>query len=143
MAKILAIDYGSKKIGLAIGDTKEYYIAPLEIISTGSFNDYIKDLTKVILENKIEEIVVGYPLNMKGKKTEQTEEVEEFAEKLKDEVEVPIILEDERLTTAQAKNQQKGFLKKIWSGGPKDNLQKTAAILILETYIEKKKELEP
>lgn len=139
MARILSIDYGNRRIGLAIGDTEAYVIAPYEVISTGSFEDTYTQLGKVINENKIEEIVIGYPLNMKSEKTEQTRIVEKFADQLGEKTGLPIILEDERLTSVQAARQTSGLFKKLWSGKAKDQVQKTSAVLILETYLEKKK----
>ena len=143
MARILAIDHGDKKIGLAIGDTEEYVIAPYEVISTGSFEDTFTKLGDVINENRVDEIVIGYPLNLQGKKTDQTRAVEEFAEILGKKVDLPITLEDERLTSVQAARQTRGFFKRLWEGKAKDNIQKTSAVLILETYLEKKKKEKP
>lgn len=142
MSRVLAIDYGEKYIGLAMGDTEEYYIVPYEVLSTGSFEDLFTELEGIINEGKIDEIVIGYPLNMKGEKSDQTREVEKFADALQAKVSLPIILEDERLTSKMAAKQQQGFLKKIWSGSNKDQIQKSSAILILETYLDKKKNQE-
>jgi len=139
MAKVLAIDYGDKHVGLAIGDTKEYYIAPIDVLSTGSFEDLFIQLNKLINENHIEEVVIGYPLSMKGEKTDQTREVDKFSDELSSRIDQQIILEDERLTSALAAKHQQGFLKKIWSGSNKNQIQKSSAVLILETYLDKKK----
>jgi len=139
MSRVLAIDYGEKYIGLAMGDTEEYYIVPYEVLSTGSFEDLYIELEKIVNESKIDEIVVGYPLGMNGEKTDQTLEVEKFADALQAKVGLPLIFEDERLTSKMAEKQQQGFLKKIWSGTNKNQVQKSSAILILETYLDKKK----
>ena len=139
MSRILSIDYGGKHIGLAVGDDDDYVIAPYEVISSGSFEDIYGQLQTVIAENDIEEIVVGYPLNMKGEKTDQTKEVEEFADQLGKASGLPMVLEDERLTSVQAEKQTQGFFKNLWTGKAKDNVQKTSAVLILETYLAKKK----
>jgi len=143
MARVLAIDYGDSRIGLAYGDTKEYLIVPYEVLSSGSFEDIYNQLKTVIEEKQVEEIVIGYPLNMKGEKTEQTKKVEEFADQLQQRAGLPIILEDERLTSVQAQKTTKGFFGSLWGGKAKDAVQKSSAVLILETYIEKKKSQEP
>jgi len=139
MAKVLAIDYGDRHVGLAIGDTEEYYIAPIDVLSSGSFEDLFIQLNKLLNENHIDVVVIGYPLSMKGEKTDQTREVDKFSDELSKRIDQQIVLEDERLTSALAAKYQKGFLKKIWSGSNKNQIQKSSAVLILETYLDKKK----
>ncbi|MFA6296625.1 MAG: Holliday junction resolvase RuvX [Patescibacteria group bacterium] len=100
---ILAIDFGSKHIGLAKGDDQNKIALPFLSLENNGLNKLINDLKEIVKNENIEEIVVGLPLNMSGQKTDQTKKTEYFAERLGKEINIKIILEDERLTSFGAK----------------------------------------
>lgn len=101
MSKLLGIDYGISKCGLAIGDIETKTAVPFGVVSFDELRLKIQDLIKT--EN-IEKIVIGLPLGMNGLETPQTKEVLAFINQIKLIFKVEIIAEDERLTSVQAKN---------------------------------------
>jgi len=123
--KIIGIDYGEKRIGLAISDETQMLARELEIVDPASV---IKKLSELIEQEEIEKIVVGLPLNMSGQSTQKTEEVLAFVEKLKNKFSVPVETFDERLSSVMA-----GHLP----GGHK-NVDSLAAQIILQNYLDRK-----
>src|SRR5438477_6909146 len=100
--RILALDHGTRRIGVAISDELKMIAQPLEFIRAESLGDVINRLSELIGEKEIELILVGLPRNMNGSYGPAAEKVQEFVEMLKTHVPVPIRLWDERLTSAQA-----------------------------------------
>lgn len=124
--KTLGIDFGTKRVGVAVSDETKTFARELAIIDS---NKFFKDIQLIIKQNEIEEIVVGLPLNMDGVDSEKTKEVREFADLLKAETNLPVILVDERLSTVMAGNLPGGQIKK-------DSL---AAQIILQNYLDQTK----
>ncbi|MBU6447599.1 Holliday junction resolvase RuvX, partial [Patescibacteria group bacterium] len=91
MGRILAIDYGEKRIGLAISDEEQKFSFELDIWSPREFSENIRAL---LAERNIEKIVLGHPLGMSGQKTAKTAEVERFKEELEKMAQVPVELFD-------------------------------------------------
>ena len=139
---ILAIDYGAKKIGLAKSDSDESMALPLDIIPHISKQDVLERLNKICQENNIKKIVVGVPVSMSnGKKdfireidleNKQMKEVLGFIDWLKDGINLPVEMEDERLSTKLAGGLMKGEMK-----GQDDDA--VAAMLILQNYLDKQR----
>jgi putative holliday junction resolvase len=124
--KILGIDYGTVRIGLAISDETHTLARELTILSPKQFWQNIEDLVE---QEGIEAIAVGLPLSMSGGQTEKSREVQEFVDQLQERITVPIELIDERLTSVIAES----------SPGGKTNTDSLAAQLILQTYLDKNK----
>lgn len=124
--RVLGIDYGEKRIGLAISDESQTFARELTILSPKEFWQQIK---KIINENQVTQIVLGWPLNMSGEMTEKTKEVVEFKTKLEKLIEIKIEIMDERLTSAFAQN----------ISGSKKNLDSLAAQILLQNYLNKSK----
>ncbi len=131
--KVLAIDYGSKRIGLALGDTTLGIALPLEVIENKG------EKTLQVISNKVKDFVVhifllGLPLTQRGKEGQRAKEVKGFTEKLKEFLpeDVEIILWDERYTTEEAYRLMQGVgLKR--KERLKDSL---SAYIILLEYME-------
>lgn len=103
MGVILGIDYGRRRIGLAVSDRDGRFAMPLEIIEVRSgFEETFRRIAAVISEHRVESIVVGLPLNMDGSEGEQAAETREFVARLQETVSSPIALSDERLSTYAA-----------------------------------------
>src|SRR4030043_1629010 len=98
--RYLAIDYGTQRTGLAICDSAETIASPLAMIE-GQKN-LIKKIACLVTSEKVEAIILGLPLNMDDSKGPQAERVSRFAEQLKTHLEIPIHLQDERLTSFSA-----------------------------------------
>lgn len=98
--KILAIDYGLSKVGLAIGDTITKMAFPRGTIKGAT--DLSARILQLIKEEEIGLVLVGEPLNLKGVATKQTELAQEFVKKMQASTAVPVEFQDERLTTKRA-----------------------------------------
>lgn len=137
MSKILAIDYGLKRCGIAITDDIKMVASPLTTIECAGLIDFIK---KQVKENKVDEIVLGYPVNLKGEDTHLTAEVRKFYAELKTVFPLLVVeLYDERFTSSLAqksitmmdlpknKREQKGLLDKV------------SAAILLQNYMDAKR----
>lgn len=139
MKKLLAIDFGLKRVGLALGDDEEKCVYGYKTIEIKGINDLIKVITKITKEKSIDEIVIGYPQSLKGEESERSKIVKRFKEKLEKLIDKKIILFDERFTTDLAKriifeeNFKKTGLKK--KKRIKEEIDLLSAILILESYL--------
>lgn len=130
----IAFDYGNRKIGLAITTPNHLLSLPHQIIEE---RDFVRQCTKCldfIAEMQPCLVVIGLPLNMDGTKSEQTIVVEKFAKSLAGKCDVPIYLQDERLTSKTADNLLKMTGMKRKNRNQKDDL--IAASLILETAMQ-------
>ncbi len=124
--RVLGIDYGTKRIGLAVSDESQTLAREFNIFSP---QEFWQKIGSMIGQESIERIVIGLPLNMTGEQTDKTREVEEFSERLQVTVPVPIEFMDERLSSVMAEN---------LPGGQK-NIDSLAAQIILQNYLDKAK----
>lgn len=125
--RYLGIDYGEKRIGIAISDPGGRIAFPQKVIYNFG-NKYLwKELETLLQENQILEVIVGLPLNFDGEETGQTREVRKFADQLKKVSSVPIEFENEILTTQMAEQ----------AGVKKEHTDEAAAALILQSYLDK------
>ena len=132
--RILALDHGTKRIGVAVSDELKVIAQPLEVVSAEPFEHFIKRLQQLIQDNEVELILVGMPQNMDGSWGTATLKVEEFIEDLKSAVAVPIKTWDERLTSAQANRALiEGGVRRVKR---KQKLDKTAAAILLQSYLD-------
>lgn len=128
--RLLGIDYGNRKIGLAIGDDEANVAAPLEVITNEGELTVVK-LGKRVHDEDIDGIVVGVPLSQGGHHgPEQLEIVRKFIERLKLQVTVPVFEEDESYTSAESIRMK----KETKSAVEEDAL---AAAMILQQFLEK------
>ena len=102
MARILAADYGRKRVGLAISDPLGVLAQPLETYSGAHPVEHIAD---IIESRSVERVIVGLPLRMNGEPGRQVEEVERFIDRLRDCTSIPVETLDERLTSVEAQRQ--------------------------------------
>ncbi len=124
--RVLGIDYGEKRIGLAVSDELGMLARELKILSP---KDFFKELSALILEFEVGSVVLGWPLSMSGSETDKTREVAEFKLKIEHIVTIPVILMDERWSSKMASQ---------LPGGHK-NLDSLAAQIILQNYLDKQK----
>ena len=102
MQRILAIDYGDVRVGLAISDLTQTIAQPFKTLLYSDSNNLLNQLDNIIKENDIGLIVVGIPYNMKGEDTQQTSKVRKFISLMQDNLMIEIKLIDERLTSLEA-----------------------------------------
>ena len=101
-SRLLGIDPGKKRIGLAISDEDKLVSTPLKTILKKKFFDLIKEIKKIIEENNIKGIVVGNPLNMDGSKGSSSQSSNDFARNLSNNISIPVTMWDERLSSEGA-----------------------------------------
>lgn len=132
--RLIAIDYGSKKLGIAISDPSICMSLPMKEILEPNDERKITNIIRVSQENSACAIVLGLPINMDGTRSSQTEIVQKFAEKLATHTKLPIFLQDERLTSKAADNLLKTIgLKRKERNARDDSI---AACLILDTVLD-------
>ncbi|MBL8030992.1 MAG: Holliday junction resolvase RuvX [Candidatus Doudnabacteria bacterium] len=120
--RILGIDYGTKRVGLAISDELGLLARELDIVSPV---DFFRRLPGLIKEYEIESIVLGVPLNMSGQDTDKTKEVRAFQQSVEEASGVPVHGVDERLSSQMAQR----------ISGSATNLDSLAAQIILQNYL--------
>lgn len=121
--KLLGLDVGTKRIGVAFCDTNIGIVFPRDVIIIKSEEKAIEEIKNVIIKDKIDKIIVGMPLNFNSTKSKIQEHVESFCQKLKTKVNIDIEFFDERFTT------------KIAGGITNKNIDSISASLILEDYL--------
>ena len=134
MGRYLGIDFGKKRVGLALSDRSNLIASPFKTINYINEIDLIGQLKKIVIENDIENFVLGLPINMKGEDTTQTKIVRNFKKSLST-LRIPIIYEDERFSSVSAKKSL--MLQNIKTGHNKPEIDKTAAAIILQQYLDK------
>jgi putative Holliday junction resolvase len=132
--RILALDHGTRRVGVAMSDELQLIAQPLEYIPPEPFAKFLERLREILRDKEISLILVGMPRNMDGSYGPAALKVQEFVAALKDAVTIPIKTWDERLTTVQAQ-------KFLIEGGVrrkqrKEKVDKTAAAILLQSYLE-------
>ena len=102
--RLIGLDLGSKRIGVSICDEKQLIATPLKTINKNTLNELITELKVIIDENNIKGIVIGNPLNMDGSSGRSTQSVKDTSQKIEENINIPICLWDERLSTVGAFN---------------------------------------
>jgi len=127
--RILALDHGTKRVGVAVSDETKTIAQPLEYILTEPFAPFLERLKKLLVEKEVDLVLVGMPRNMDGSYGPAAQKVETFVAVLRGAIAVPIKTLDERLTSAQAnrvlktwtKWRRRFYCKVIWTGfNPQD-----------------------
>jgi len=132
--RYLAIDYGTKRTGLAICDATETITSPLAVLH--GQKELLNKIAEIVDAENVEAIVLGLPLNMAGSESSQTKLVLKFAEKLKDRLSIPVHLQDERLSSFSA--EKKIAPADFTRGKRKKRIDAIAAAEILEAFLERK-----
>lgn len=134
--KVLALDYGTKNIGLAWCDELRVTVRPLPSFARRGRRDLFLRLRSLVEENDIREVVIGIPLNMDGSAGDAVRRVERFMESLREQLRLPLHGIDERLSTVEA--------SELWRAmSPRQQqkyrtLDSLAAALILKRYLEER-----
>ena len=135
MGRLLGIDHGQKRIGLAISDPGKVISKPLQTLKFSNIERFIIDLTKIIDEQNIEKIIIGKPLGMSGNETDQTQKVKKFIKALRKSIKVPCEMVDERLSSISAKKSL--ITIGVKTGHNKSRVDETAAAIFLQHYLDK------
>ncbi len=141
--RILAVDYGKVRMGLAIADSEARIAEPLGTLQRENRNEDMRRLRELAREQNVKEIVIGLPLNLDGTRGAMAEEVERFARRVRKQIGVPMALVDERLTSWEAERvMEEEFGKRMKTGHgsrrkkeEKVSVDSVAAVVILREYL--------
>jgi len=133
--RYLGIDYGKKRIGLAMSDIMGMMAQPFDVIEFKGLKNNVENILKIAKEKEVSCIVIGKPINMNGTEGEMVETINELVEELKKVTDIKIELVDERLTTTQAERVliEEANVSREKRKGLRDKL---AATFILQTYLD-------
>jgi putative holliday junction resolvase len=120
--KVLALDYGAARTGVAVSDPTGTLARPLRVVRRAASKDGMDELAALVRAEEVDRVVVGLPLTLRGERGEQAEETERFAEALEAILDVPVERFDERFTTTLA--------------GPGGDEDARAAAHLLTSYLE-------
>ena len=133
-SRLIGLDLGSKRIGVSICDEKRLVATPFTTIHVEKFSNTIGQLKSIISENNIKGIIVGYPVNMDGSEGRSSQSVKDKADKISNEISLPLVLWDERLSTVGAFNLSSQL--DINVSKKTRNIDKNAATFILQGAID-------
>jgi putative Holliday junction resolvase len=132
--KVLGLDIGEKRIGIAISDELGYTAQGMRVLNRSGLEDDLTVLRELIKETEATEVVVGLPKNMDGSLGESAQKVLSFAKKVEESFSIPVILWDERWTTAEATRLLVDA--DISRSKRRKVVDKLAAVLILQGYLD-------
>jgi putative Holliday junction resolvase len=132
--RILALDHGTKRIGVAISDETKTIAQPLEYILAEPFADFLTRLKQLLVEKEVDLVLIGLPRNMDGTYGPAAQKVQAFVAVLRGAITIPIKMWDERLTSSQAN-------RILIQGGVrrdkrKEKVDKMAAAILLQSYLD-------
>ena len=136
MDRIIGIDYGRKRVGVATSDPLGIFASALETVHSAKIIEYLKNYAQ---KERIVRFVVGYPVNMDGAPSEAAKDVDVFLKQLaKAFTEVPVTLEDDRFTSVLAHRAMIDGGMKKHDRMKKESVDKISAAIILQSYIDRK-----
>ena len=133
--RIMALDVGSRTIGIACSDALLMTAQGIETIRRTSLENDFNRLRELISEYEVHELAVGMPKNMNGTKGDRAEKTEEFVEKMKAVIDLPVTFWDERLSTVMAERQL--IAADVSRKKRKGVIDKMAAVVILQGYLDR------
>ena len=134
LMRILALDPGTKRIGVAVSDETKTIAQPLEWIPAEPFADFLARLKEILVEKEIDLVLIGLPRNMNGTYGPAAQKAEAFAAVLRSAITVPIKMRDERLTSLMANKIM--IQGKVRREKRKDKVDKMAAAILLQSYLD-------
>lgn len=134
MGRYLGIDYGSRRMGLAVSDEIGLLALPLRVIPIQNAGQAVNEVDKICREKSVTQIVVGLPLNMNGSRGPAAEAVTQFVDRLRQRLGLPVITWDERLSSQQA---ERVLIESDVRRAQRRNvIDKIAAQMILQSYLD-------
>ncbi len=134
VGRLLGVDHGDRRIGLALSDPIPMIAAPLKTLTVNDTQEAIDGILEIVKEYDIVLVVIGWPLGMKGQETAQTKHVKKFADDLVKNG-IKVALQDERLTSVSSKRSL--IEQQIKPNKNKGLVDQTAAAILLQQYIDK------
>jgi putative holliday junction resolvase len=140
LSRILAVDYGERRIGMAMSDPSATIAQPLPtLIRRAGKRPPVSRILEIITSNEIEAVVVGLPLALSGEDTDWTRDVREFAQTLRTRSGVTVDLFDERMTSVQAERAVRELGLKKSQREQKERIDSAAAMILLQLYLDQRK----
>ena len=133
MKRILCLDLGQKRVGVAISDPYRIFAQALDVINIRGKADLIGKLAKYFKVYDIDKVLIGCPLNKNGEKGKAASYAERIANFIQSHYKVEVVLWDERFTTKEAET----YLKMLGEKRPKEVVDKLSAQIILQSYLER------
>ncbi len=140
MARVLGLDFGERRIGVAVSDPEKRFAVPLRIVERRGDDTDIETISDIARAEDVETLVVGNPLSLSGASGSQARLVQAFARKLAHAAGLPLVLWDERLSSAQAERAARPVRRGRRTEGRRPQRQATddvAAALILQSYLDR------
>ena len=134
--RVLGIDYGSKRVGIAVSDPMNIIARGVTVIPNSA--KLIGEIKRIAGEFEVEKIVVGIPLNLKGEKGSKAEEVEEFIAELEAELRIEVVRQDERFTTIEAHRTLRDMNVGKSKRRSRETIDEMASALILQGYLDRR-----
>lgn len=132
--RVMAVDYGTRSIGLAICDELQLTVRPLTTIRHPELSQAAERIGKLVEEYEVETLIVGLPLNMDGSRGQAVENVEKFIAELHPHISIPVVTIDERLTSFEADQILREMGVSLKERKAKSD--EYAAVLILQDYLD-------
>ncbi|MGQ9881583.1 MAG: Holliday junction resolvase RuvX [Armatimonadota bacterium] len=133
MARILALDIGERRIGVAVSDETATVAQPLVVIAREGTAKDVERITQIARQHAVHEVVVGLPVTLRGEQAQAVQKLQAFVAHLRRALDVPIVLVDERLSTAEANRRMREA--DVGRGARRQKVDAVAAALILEKYL--------
>ena len=128
MPRLIGLDVGSKRIGIAVSDELGILATPRGVLQRRTYNKDAAEIQALVASTAADTVVIGLPLSVSGGHTDQTRRTERFAEMLASRLSIPVEMWDERYTTAMAK-----------SLGPEERDDEIAAAIILQSWLDSRR----
>ena len=139
MPRVLGIDFGARRVGLAISDPTAIIAQPLStIVRRAGKRPPVSAIALIVQEREVSEIVIGLPLSLQGEETGWTAEVRTFGAKLAERTGVPVAFIDERMTSVLAEQAVRSLGLKRAERERKERVDVAAAQLILQAYLDRR-----
>lgn len=130
--RILAVDIGEKRIGIALSDALGWLATPLTVLVYERLEDKLAAIEELVRTHQVEQVIIGYPRSLNGSIGPQARRVDRFVSKLRSRLQVPVILWDERLSTTQAERLVHETGRKV----QRERIDALAATVILQSYLD-------
>ncbi len=137
MPRILSVDYGERRVGLALSDPTATIASPLPTLTRRKGKrPPVAPIARLVEENEVAEVVVGLPLTLEGDDSDWTREVRAFAASLAERTGLPVALQDERMTSVRAERAVRSLGLSKGKREEKERIDAAAAVLILQAYLD-------
>lgn len=133
--KVLSVDYGDVRTGIAISDVRGMLASPFCVIEESYQPKLVDRIVQIVEENKIEKIVIGLPRNMDGSYGYRCDECRSLGDAINEKIDVDIFYEDERLTTVMAHNVLSD--NNVRGKKRKQTVDAVSAVMILQSFLDK------